>query len=186
MDAVDGPPRYSILNYQRKANGFYHWAVIGNYTRKTIYYLSLFLSLSLFFAKPQVESEGERERMKETNKRKDAYGIARSERKRASGFAAGSGQVVVSRRTARRFSDVVVFPAVRLESNHGEKQRGSVLLEVSKLRFLSIQGGRAEMRRVRAGHDSDEERVWLRTYPRTVRRLLESVGDRRDDGSRFR
>ncbi|XP_020721541.2 metabotropic glutamate receptor 6 [Bombus terrestris] len=32
VDAVDGPPRYSILNYQRKANGFYHWAVIGNYT----------------------------------------------------------------------------------------------------------------------------------------------------------
>lgn len=85
--------------------------------------------------------------MKETNKRKDAYyGFARSERRRASGVATGSGQVVVSGRTARRFSDVVVFPAVRLESNHGEKQRGPVLLEVSKLRFLSVQGGRAEMR----------------------------------------
>lgn len=79
-----------------------------------------------------------------------------------------------------------MFPALRLESNHGEKQRGPVLLEVSKLRFLPVQGGRAEMRRVRAGDDSDEERVRLRTYPRTVRRLLESVGDRRDDGSRFR
>ncbi|KAG9427873.1 metabotropic glutamate receptor 2 isoform X1 [Apis mellifera carnica] len=32
VDAVDGPPRYSILNYQRKVNGSYHWTVIGNYT----------------------------------------------------------------------------------------------------------------------------------------------------------
>lgn len=34
VDEVDGPPRYSILNYQRKGNGSYHWVVVGNYTRK--------------------------------------------------------------------------------------------------------------------------------------------------------
>ncbi|CAL7952540.1 unnamed protein product [Xylocopa violacea] len=34
VDKVDGPPRYSILNYQRTANGSsYRWAVIGNYTQ---------------------------------------------------------------------------------------------------------------------------------------------------------
>ncbi|XP_017764397.1 PREDICTED: metabotropic glutamate receptor 6-like [Eufriesea mexicana] len=32
VDSVDGPPRYSILNYQRTGNGSYHWAVVGNYT----------------------------------------------------------------------------------------------------------------------------------------------------------
>lgn len=34
MNSVDGPPRYSILNYQRTGNGSYHWVVVGNYTRK--------------------------------------------------------------------------------------------------------------------------------------------------------
>ncbi|XP_034186753.2 metabotropic glutamate receptor 6 isoform X3 [Osmia lignaria lignaria] len=33
VDEVDGPPRYSILNYQRKGNGSYHWVVVGNYTQ---------------------------------------------------------------------------------------------------------------------------------------------------------
>ncbi|XP_076754284.1 metabotropic glutamate receptor 6 [Xylocopa sonorina] len=33
VNEVDGPPRYSILNYQRTANGSYHWTVIGNYTQ---------------------------------------------------------------------------------------------------------------------------------------------------------
>jgi hypothetical protein len=29
----DGPPRYSILNFQRDSNGHrYHWKVVGNYT----------------------------------------------------------------------------------------------------------------------------------------------------------
>ncbi|XP_053971463.1 metabotropic glutamate receptor 6-like isoform X2 [Hylaeus volcanicus] len=32
VDAVDGPPRYSILNYRRAANGSYQWLVVGNYT----------------------------------------------------------------------------------------------------------------------------------------------------------
>ncbi|XP_076239392.1 metabotropic glutamate receptor 4 [Calliopsis andreniformis] len=32
VNAVDGPPRYSILNYQRTANDSYHWVIIGNYT----------------------------------------------------------------------------------------------------------------------------------------------------------
>ncbi|XP_046477673.1 metabotropic glutamate receptor 6 isoform X1 [Neodiprion pinetum] len=30
---VDGPPRYSILNYQKVKKGSYHWVVIGNYTQ---------------------------------------------------------------------------------------------------------------------------------------------------------
>lgn len=34
VDGADGPPRYSILNYQRTANGTYHWTDVGNYTRK--------------------------------------------------------------------------------------------------------------------------------------------------------
>ncbi|XP_076662884.1 metabotropic glutamate receptor 6 isoform X2 [Andrena cerasifolii] len=29
---VDGPPRYSILNYQRRGNVSYQWVVVGNYT----------------------------------------------------------------------------------------------------------------------------------------------------------
>ncbi|XP_076640477.1 metabotropic glutamate receptor 6 [Colletes latitarsis] len=32
VNAVDGPPRYSILNYRRTANGSYQWVVAGNYT----------------------------------------------------------------------------------------------------------------------------------------------------------
>ncbi|XP_043249724.1 metabotropic glutamate receptor 4-like [Colletes gigas] len=32
VNAVDGPPRYSILNYRRTANGSYRWVVAGNYT----------------------------------------------------------------------------------------------------------------------------------------------------------
>ncbi|XP_023290686.1 metabotropic glutamate receptor 3 [Orussus abietinus] len=30
---VDGPPRYSVLNYQKHPDGSYHWIVIGNYTQ---------------------------------------------------------------------------------------------------------------------------------------------------------
>ncbi|CAK9832016.1 Metabotropic glutamate receptor [Anthophora retusa] len=33
VNGVDGPPRYSILNYQRTANGSYHWVVVGSYTQ---------------------------------------------------------------------------------------------------------------------------------------------------------
>ncbi|KAK1127664.1 hypothetical protein K0M31_003161 [Melipona bicolor] len=32
VNRVDGPPRYSILNYQRTTNGTYHWTDVGNYT----------------------------------------------------------------------------------------------------------------------------------------------------------
>ncbi|XP_015430249.1 PREDICTED: metabotropic glutamate receptor-like [Dufourea novaeangliae] len=32
VDAVDGPPRYSILNYRRTSNGSYQWMVVGSYT----------------------------------------------------------------------------------------------------------------------------------------------------------
>ncbi|XP_043683576.1 metabotropic glutamate receptor 2-like isoform X2 [Vespula pensylvanica] len=32
VDVADGPPRYSILNYQRNKDGAYRWIVIGNYT----------------------------------------------------------------------------------------------------------------------------------------------------------
>ncbi|XP_048505031.1 metabotropic glutamate receptor 6-like isoform X2 [Athalia rosae] len=30
---VDGPPRYSVLNYQKNLDGTYQWLVIGNYTQ---------------------------------------------------------------------------------------------------------------------------------------------------------
>ncbi|XP_076387481.1 metabotropic glutamate receptor 6 isoform X2 [Megachile rotundata] len=33
VEEVDGPPRYSILNYQRRGNGSYRWVVVGNYTQ---------------------------------------------------------------------------------------------------------------------------------------------------------
>ncbi|XP_031777068.1 metabotropic glutamate receptor 2-like isoform X2 [Nasonia vitripennis] len=33
MNGVDGPPRYSILNYQRAEDGSYRWHVVGNYTQ---------------------------------------------------------------------------------------------------------------------------------------------------------
>ncbi|XP_011501835.1 PREDICTED: metabotropic glutamate receptor 3-like [Ceratosolen solmsi marchali] len=33
MNSVDGPPRYSILNYQQDSNGLYRWLVVGNYTQ---------------------------------------------------------------------------------------------------------------------------------------------------------
>ncbi|KAF7380130.1 hypothetical protein HZH66_014485 [Vespula vulgaris] len=35
VDVADGPPRYSILNYQRNKDGAYRWIVIGNYTETT-------------------------------------------------------------------------------------------------------------------------------------------------------
>ncbi|XP_014203479.1 metabotropic glutamate receptor 6-like [Copidosoma floridanum] len=34
INGTDGPPRYTILNYQRSTNGSYHWHVVGNYTQK--------------------------------------------------------------------------------------------------------------------------------------------------------
>ncbi|XP_034939514.1 metabotropic glutamate receptor 3-like [Chelonus insularis] len=33
VNNVDGPPRYSILNFQRDENGSYQWHVVGNYTQ---------------------------------------------------------------------------------------------------------------------------------------------------------
>ncbi|XP_024946277.1 metabotropic glutamate receptor 4 isoform X2 [Cephus cinctus] len=33
INNVDGPPRYTILNYQKNVDGTYHWQVIGNYTQ---------------------------------------------------------------------------------------------------------------------------------------------------------
>lgn len=42
MNGVDGPPRYSILNYQRDADGSYRWRVVGNYTREYGYFLFRF------------------------------------------------------------------------------------------------------------------------------------------------
>ncbi|XP_011307133.1 metabotropic glutamate receptor 3 isoform X1 [Fopius arisanus] len=33
VNNVDGPLRYSILNFQRHHDGTYHWHVVGNYTR---------------------------------------------------------------------------------------------------------------------------------------------------------
>ncbi|XP_058793488.1 metabotropic glutamate receptor 7-like isoform X2 [Phymastichus coffea] len=33
MNGGDGPPRYSILNYQRGTDGSYRWHVVGNYTQ---------------------------------------------------------------------------------------------------------------------------------------------------------
>ncbi|KAJ8688366.1 hypothetical protein QAD02_024161 [Eretmocerus hayati] len=33
MNGVDGPPRYSILNYQKSQDGSYSWLVVGNYTQ---------------------------------------------------------------------------------------------------------------------------------------------------------
>ncbi|XP_066587920.1 metabotropic glutamate receptor 3-like isoform X1 [Prorops nasuta] len=32
INSVDGPPRYSILNFQKHEDDSYHWVVIGNYT----------------------------------------------------------------------------------------------------------------------------------------------------------
>ncbi|XP_076643046.1 LOW QUALITY PROTEIN: metabotropic glutamate receptor 6 [Halictus rubicundus] len=32
VDEVDGPPRYSILNFRRTSNGTRHWLIVGNYT----------------------------------------------------------------------------------------------------------------------------------------------------------
>nr|XP_033338555.1 metabotropic glutamate receptor 6-like isoform X1 [Megalopta genalis] len=32
VNQVDGPPRYSILNFRRTSNGSYRWAIVGNYT----------------------------------------------------------------------------------------------------------------------------------------------------------
>jgi len=33
INGRDGPPRYSVLNFQRDSNGQrYHWKVVGNYT----------------------------------------------------------------------------------------------------------------------------------------------------------
>lgn len=34
VNNVDGPPRYSILNFQKDHDGVYRWHVVGNYTRK--------------------------------------------------------------------------------------------------------------------------------------------------------
>ncbi|CAG5104224.1 Similar to Grm4: Metabotropic glutamate receptor 4 (Mus musculus) [Cotesia congregata] len=33
VNKVDGPPRYSILNFQREDDGTYRWHVVGNYTQ---------------------------------------------------------------------------------------------------------------------------------------------------------
>ncbi|XP_043461432.1 metabotropic glutamate receptor 8-like isoform X2 [Leptopilina heterotoma] len=33
MNSVDGPPRYSILNYQKDLNGTHRWLIVGNYTQ---------------------------------------------------------------------------------------------------------------------------------------------------------
>lgn len=30
----DGPPRYSILNFQRTGTNMYQWIIVGNYTCK--------------------------------------------------------------------------------------------------------------------------------------------------------
>lgn len=50
MNGVDGPPRYSILNYQKADDGSYRWHVVGNYTRELILaHLSAALSF-LFFS----------------------------------------------------------------------------------------------------------------------------------------
>ncbi|XP_076278520.1 metabotropic glutamate receptor 6 [Lasioglossum baleicum] len=32
VDEVDGPPRYSILNFRRTSNGTHQWMIVGNYT----------------------------------------------------------------------------------------------------------------------------------------------------------
>jgi metabotropic X receptor len=43
MNGVDGPPRYSILNYQQDTDGSYRWLVVGNYTRKLKYRKYIFI-----------------------------------------------------------------------------------------------------------------------------------------------
>lgn len=160
VDSVDGPPRYSILNYQRTANGTYHWTVVGNYTRK------------LNFSRVLLGDNGGR--------------VASRERARSADPQAGSGEAEISWETGRRVPHLLLLAALRLESDHGKEQGGSVLLEMSELRPLPVQGGRAEVRGVRAGHRADRERDELRADCRAVRGPLGSLGDRRDGDSRAR
>ena len=53
VNGVDGPPRYSILNYQRDKDGTYRWHVVGNYTRKSLHRFWFACSLHFILFNPQ-------------------------------------------------------------------------------------------------------------------------------------
>ncbi|KAK2583346.1 hypothetical protein KPH14_009344 [Odynerus spinipes] len=55
VNAVDGPPRYSILNYQRNEAGFYRWVVIGNYTENENGQPALYIETTSMKYRNQVE-----------------------------------------------------------------------------------------------------------------------------------
>ncbi|XP_015175379.1 PREDICTED: metabotropic glutamate receptor-like [Polistes dominula] len=55
MDGTDGPPRYSILNYQKNDDGAYRWVVIGNYTEDDDRTPSLYIETELMKYRNQTE-----------------------------------------------------------------------------------------------------------------------------------
>ena len=140
----------------------------------------LVVGASRVLAQSENITETRKKERKRKTKERGGGGSLCSERERASGAAAGSGEVAVSGRAAPPVPQLVVFAAVRPESHHGEAEGGPVLLDVPELRSLPVQGGRAAVRRVQARHRPEKKQHRLRADSRAVCRPLESLGDGRD------
>ena len=177
---VDGPPRYSILNYQRRGNASYQWVVVGNYTRKQS-------NLSSFWRWSVTRRKSREACVLCACVRICVHaGPMASRRARKSGASTGSGGYEVPRRADQRIPYFLLRPALRSRSHSSPSEGRSVLLEVPELRALRVQGGRAEVRRVRMGYQADQQRHRLRDNPRTIHRPLESMGHRGDGDRRIR